>query len=262
MDALLQPPAATPLDLVASQLSLLVYLGVALGVLVAHPRDVRARTFLALAVASAVPYAVTAIQAMRGPGVYTPPVMGLMAAAFAVGCAALFHFTQIFPARRPWIRAHGRLVIALYIVPVLPVALLAWLIGGLMLAMSAGDAGGLGAVSPGVSAVLLLTGIVPIFFVGVVLPFAGLMSLVNSWREAKTRADEPARVTTLWMLISQLAGGVLAVLVLPMLHMIGIGPPWSTAIAACVYGFSLLMPLTFAMAVWKYRLLDVSTSAE
>jgi hypothetical protein len=137
--------------------------------------------------------------------------------------------------------------------------------GAAMTLMSSDAGGGLGAVSAGVAEPLLpaiLVGILAIFLVGVVVPFAALMSLVNSWREAKTRADEPARATTLWMLISQLAGGVLAVLILPMLHLIGIGAPWSTAIAACAYGFSLLMPLTFAAAVWKYRLLDVNTSAE
>jgi Na+/melibiose symporter-like transporter len=85
--------------------------------------------------------------------------------------------------------------------------------------------------------------------VGVVLPFCGVLSLFKSWKEAKQDGNEPARVATLRMLISQMGGGLLAVLVLPLLHLIGIGSPWSTAIATLAYAFALLMPLAFAAAV-------------
>src|SRR4030095_9642417 len=74
------------------------------------------------------------------------------------------------------------------------------------------------------------------------------MSLVKSWREAKAVSDEPARKTTFWMLISQLAGGVLAILVLPLLRLAGIPPLWSTIFAGFAYAFALIMPYAFLAA--------------
>jgi hypothetical protein len=107
--------------------------------------------------------------------------------------------------------------------------------------------------SAGGIAILVLLGIPAMLVAGVVLPFAGLLSLFKSWKEAKERGDEGARQTTLWILISQMAGGVLTVLVVPMLHVVGIARIWSSAVGAVAYGFAIVMPLAFAAAVWKYR---------
>jgi hypothetical protein len=70
-------------------------------------------------------------------------------------------------------------------------------------------------------------------------------SLAYSWREAKVRANGPARTTAFWMLMSQMGGGVLAVLVIPLLHVIGVGAPWPTIFGVLVYGFSLIMPIAY-----------------
>ena len=248
MEGLLQPPSVTAFDAVASLVSLAVYLGVAVVMLWRQPRDVRARVFLVVAVTSAVPYVLSALQWWKGAGVYTPRSIALTAAAFSIGSAALVHFTQVFPWRRPWIRAHGRWLIAAYALPVLPVATVAWIVGSIMSAMEAQNtgSGGLGAVSADLTEALLILGGLPaIFFIGIVLPLCGVLSLVKSWREAKEADNEPARRTTFWMLISQLAGGVLAVVVLPLLHLIGV--PWALAavFAGLAYVFALILPIAF-----------------
>jgi len=251
MDGLLQAPAATAFDAAASLVSLVVYLGAACAVLARRPRDPRAHVFLAVALTSAVPYTLSALQWWKGTAVYTPATIALAAAAFSVGATALFHFTQIFPARRPWIEAHGRWLIAAYVVPVLPIALVAFVVSRLVSQLTSdmanlGDSGGLGAVSSGIAEPLILLGGLPIIFlVGIVLPFCGVMSLVNSWKDAKKAGDEPARVTTFWMLISQLAGGVLAVLVLPLLHLAGVPAMLSAVFAGFAYVFALIMPVAF-----------------
>jgi len=246
MDGILQPPAATAFDAAASAVSLLVYIGVAAAALVRSPGDARARTFLGIALASAVPYALAPLQWWRGNGVYTSPVIALTAVAFALGGVALFHFTQVFPARRPFITAHFPWVALPYLLLPVPVAALAWGIGSLIAPGDAG-AGGVGAVSSVAGlAVLLLLVIPAIVVVGVVLPLAGVLSLVKSWREATTDRRERDRSATLWMLVSQLGGGVLAILVLPLLHFVGVGTPWSVAIAALSYAFALLLPIAFA----------------
>jgi hypothetical protein len=254
MDGMLQPPSATALDAVASIISLTVYLAVAIAALARAPRDARTRVFLAVTLASAVPYVLAPLQWSMGTAVFTPPVIALTAVSFAVGSTALFHLTQIFPWRRPWIRAYGGWLAACYAVLPVALAVVAWVVTA-MFAPLAAEGGTLGAVSLDASLVLLLV-LPAVFVVGVVLPFGGAMSLFKSWQEARARGDGAARVTTFWMLMSQMAGGVLAVLVLPLLHVIGVGRPWGTILAVLTYAFGLLMPVAFAAAVWKYGILE------
>ena len=247
MDGVLQAPQATAFDAIASLISLSVYLGVAIA-MVARRRDAAARVFFAVAVASAVPYMLSALQWWKGAGIYSPAVVALTTVAFCIGSVALFHFTQIFPWRRPWVQKYGPWLIALYALPPLPVALVAWLIAGILGAGAAG-AGGIGAVSAGIAEAFVLLAALPvIFFIGVVLPLAGVLSLVKSWREAGTTANEPARRATFWMLMSQMGGGLLAVLVIPLLRVVGVPPIWSTIFGALAYGFALMMPLAFFSA--------------
>jgi hypothetical protein len=254
MEGMLQPPSATAFDAIASVVSLIVYLGAALGVL-ARQNDSRARVFLVVAITSAVPYTLTLVQWWKRSGVYTPATIALMTAAFAIGGAALFHFTQVFPSRRPWITAHGWWLCAAYLVPPLPVAVAAWAVGALAMAIQTDTgSGGLGSVSAGLFETFVLLGAIPaIFVVGIVLPFAGVMSLFKSWQEAKRAHDEPARATTFWMLISQLGGGVLAVLVLPLLHFAGVPPMLSRTFGGLAYGFALIMPVAYFLSTPQLR---------
>jgi hypothetical protein len=245
---MLQPPSATAFDAVASALSLLIYLAVAVAAVVRGPGTAPARAFVAVAIASAVPYALSPLQWWKGSGVYTPAIIALTSTAFALGGVALFHFTQVFPRRRPFAAAHFGWIAAAYAVLPLPVAGIAWTLAGVFVSFNSVStgSGGLGAVSAGGTVVALLLTILLLLVVGVLLPLAGVLSLVKSWREATQDGRERDRAATLWMLISQLGGGVLAILVLPMLHLIGVGPPWSVVIAALSYAFALLLPLAFA----------------
>ena len=99
-----------------------------------------------------------------------------------------------------------------------------------------------------------------IFVVGVVLPFAGLMSLYKSCREAKAEKRDGARASTFWMLVSQLAGGVLTILVVPLLHLVAPRGPWVMIASALLFAGGLLMPIGFALGVWKYRILALDTA--
>jgi hypothetical protein len=246
MDGMLQPPSATAFDAVASGVSLLVYLGVALAAIARSPGDARARTFLAVAIASAVPYALSPLQWWKGSGAYTAAVIALTASSFALGSVALFHFTQVFPRRRPFVAAHFAWVLAAYLLVPVPAAVVAWVVGQLMTSVVDTGSGGLGAVLS-IEATVLLLLIIPLIFVaGIVMPLAGVMSLFKSWQESGGDGRARDREATLWMLVSQLGGGVLAILVLPMLHRVGIGAPWSLVIAVLSYAVALLLPLAFA----------------
>jgi hypothetical protein len=244
MDGMLQAPAVTGFDAAASAMSLLVYLAVALTAMIRAPGDSRARVFLAVALTSAIPYALSPMQWWKGIGVYTPVVIAVTTMSVAIGIIALFHFTQIFPRLRPFAAARFAWIRAAYLVLPLPAAWMAWAVGAVT-SFADNGSGGLGAVSVGFSLLLLLLLVPLILIVGVVVPCAGVLSLVKSWREAREDGRERDREATLWMLVSQLGGGILSILVLPMLHLVGVGPPWSVMIAALSYAFALLLPLAF-----------------
>lgn len=258
MDTVFPPPVATTFEVFAAIVSAALYLIVGLAALVHAPRDIRTRLFFATALASAAPYSFTVLLWARGSdAVFTVPVMAVVALSLMMGSLALFHFTQVLPWRRPWIRAHGRWLFAGYVTVPITVAGASWLFRGL----DVSGAGGLGAVSAGVAeglALVLLLVVIPVVFVlGLVVPFAALLSLYKTWLTAKAAGVEAARVTAFWILISQMGGGVLTILIIPLLHLVAPTGPWVTIAAVLLFAFGLLMPLAFAAGVWKYRVLDL-----
>ena len=87
------------------------------------------------------------------------------------------------------------------------------------------------------------------------------MSLYKTWQLARARGITGAQTTVLWMLISQMAGGVLTILIIPLLHLVAPSGPWVTIAAGLLAACSLLMPFAFAAGVWNYRLLDLDIDA-
>lgn len=241
-----------------------LYLLVALAALVREPRDARAQTFFTIAVASVAPYLLPAAMPRIGPGLMEAAAFAT-AISLAVGSVALFHFTQVFPVRRPWIESNGVWLGAAYVVLLLGAAISAYaLLPVIELARQAAStngSGGLGAVSSGVAALLLLVLIPTVFVVTIVLPFAALLSLYRSWQDAKKTGRDGARVTTLAILLSQLAGGVLTILVVPMLHLVAPSGAAVMVAATMLFAFGLLFPIAFAVGVWRYGVLEEKSRA-
>ena len=63
--------AVTAFDAISSFLSAAVYIVVAAAALAEAPRDSRARTFVAIALAGLAPYGITAVMWERGPEIAT-----------------------------------------------------------------------------------------------------------------------------------------------------------------------------------------------
>jgi hypothetical protein len=257
MDGVLQPP--TVFDTWTGVASAALYLFVGVAAVARAPRDARAQTFLTIAIASLVPYVLPAALGRLGYGTLLTIAAILAAVSLAVGSVALFHFTQIFPSRRPWIADRGIWLFPAYVVlpfgavlgalALLPIVRMEAAVSG------AAGSGGFGAVSSVLALVLLFVLVPTVFAVGIVLPFAALLSLYKSWQEAKRDGRDGARVTTLAILISQLAGGVLTILIVPLLHLVAPTGPAVLIAAAMLFGFGLLFPIAFAVGVWKYRLI-------
>jgi hypothetical protein len=267
MDMPLLPAVATTFEVIAAIVSAVLYLGVAIAAMLRAPRDVRARVFLATAVASAAPYSVTVLLWARGAdAAFTLPVIAAVGLSLMLGSLTLFHFTQVFPWRRPWITAHWRWLGAGYLLAPLALAVPLWIFGPFFQEI-AGHAtegsGGLGAVSVGLpeSLALLLLVMPALFVLGLVVPFVALMSLYKSWLAAKAVGIRSARVATLWILISQMGGGVLTILIIPLLHLVAPTGPWATTAAVLLFAFGLLMPIAFAAGIWKYDVLSLDPDA-
>ena len=269
--AMFGEPVVTTFDAISSFLSAAIYIVVAAAALAEAPRDPRARAFLAVALAGVAPYGITALIWERGPhAAASKGVIVLVALSLMMGSLLLFHFTQLFPWRRPWIHAHAQWLWSGYAGIMFLVAALALItpsfnaMDGLAVGTPGVGAAGIGAVSPELvmGALGLLAVIIPVLvLLGVVVPLAGLTSLYRSWLLARSRGLAAARKTTLWMLVSQLAGGVLTILVIPLLRLVAPRGPWVTIAAALLFAFGLLMPVAFAAAVWRYRMLDTPADA-
>ena len=264
-------PAVTAFDAISSFLSAAIYVLVATAALAESPRDPRTRAFLAVALAGVAPYGITALIWERGPQVAaTKGAIVVVALSLMMGSLFLFHFTQVFPWRRPWVRAHAQWLWSGYI-GILSLSGAAALvipsfdaIDGTALGSTGTGAGGLGALSPElvVGALGLLAVMIPVLLlIGVVVPLAGLTSLYRSWLFARARGLDAARRTTMSMLVSQMAGGVLTILIIPLLRLVAPRGPWVTIAAALLFAFGLLMPVAFALAVWRYRMLDTPLDA-
>jgi hypothetical protein len=269
MDTLLVPPTATTFEMISAVVSAAFYLLVGIAALIRAPKDVRARLFFFTAVASAPAYLATLLLWARGHEAMVQVwVMAAVGLSLMMGSLTLFHFTQVFPWRRPWIRSYWTWLLIGYFVVPFAVALLVSILGPVTVSLMASlkesadtGAGGVGAVSADISEwaglAILLLGVPVLFVVGLVVPFGALMSLYKTWTETKASGPEAARITTFWILISQMAGGLLAILVIPLLRMVAPSGPWITMAAALLFAFGLLMPIAFAAGVWKYGVLEL-----
>jgi hypothetical protein len=242
----LPPLTASGFDAITSTVSAAAYLLVALSALIRAPRDSRTGVFLLVAVTAIAPYLLPGYAWYRPGSAFTKPLVSVLAVSLVLGSLALFHFTQVFPWRRPWIRRYRELLLTGYALGPLIVLGLIWFAPKQAEEIEASYA-----------VLTVFIGLPLIFIVGVMLPFAGLLSLYYSVLAARAAGLEQARRPLLGILVSQLAGGVLAILIIPLLHFVAPRGPWVTLASALLFGVGLLMPIAFAAGVWRFRVLDL-----
>ncbi len=230
-------------EAVMSATSALLYLLVAAAALAKAPRDRRVHAFVLLALANVAPLLVPVLFWYRGAVAFTKPLIFALALSLTAGSLVLFHFFQIFPWRRPWIREHGRWLAAGYVIGP-AITLLMW-----------GMPDSLADLNETQALILLAIGLPAMVTVGIILPFAGLFSLYKSWLTTTRLNLEAARASLLAILVSQLGGGILSILVIPLLHLVLPEGSWLTIASGLLLVFGLLMPLAFWAAVWHYDVL-------
>ena len=259
-------PQLTAFDAVTQLIAATIYLAVGTAGLAQAPRDERTRVFCALGIAHAIGFTIPSVAWMLGvtnPGAYNRIPLGITLAALSLGAVLMFHFSQVFPRRRPWIRGSG---------PQLPIAYV--LIGPAVFLLVRWWPLTKEAFTTQFGLVFILFGFPLLVLMGLVLPVASIVSFLRSLREqprltlaqmgGETVDGRPlpdARPTIFGILVSQLAGGALSLLVLGPLSQAAPQSLAVTLVAMTVWMLGLLTPLAYAAGIWKYRALEIGVDA-
>ena len=246
MDATsLAMPELTGFDAATQFVAALVYLGVGASAWIHAPDDIRTRVFLAFALSNVAAFTIPAtawLLGVRDPAVLPRAAIAATLAALAVGALLLFHFTQVFPRRRPWIRTAGiQMGIAYLLTPIVIAVLVRFWPASM------------DTVAPAYIAAFLVFGFPLMILLAFVLPVGAIVSLLRSHRDAQ-QAGAPIARPILLILTSQVAGGVLAVVFAPAISAAAPGTPLVSLVTLLIWALGLLTPLAFALAVFKYEL--------
>ena len=244
----LPTPVLTGLDAFTQFVAALIYLGVGVAAWGQAPRDIRTRVFLAFALANVVAFSVPGtawLLGVRDPASMPRAATAATMAALGVGALLLFHFTQVFPRRRPWIKTAGiQMSVAYLLTPIVIAALVRFWPASTT------------EVSPAYILGFLVFGFPLMILLAFVLPVAAIVSLLRSHRDAQHLGAPIAR-PILWILTSQVAGGVLAIVFAPAIAAAVPGSPLIPIVTVIIWTLGLLTPLAFALAVWRYELLAI-----
>ncbi len=245
----LQMPTMTALDAVTQGIAALAYLAIGTAAWLRAPADPRTRVFLAAALANAAAFGLPAVSWVRGnsdPLNLARWQMAALLSALGLGALLLLHFMQVFPRRRPWIRGAPWQLPAAYVLTPL-------VIGGLIVYWPKD----LASISTWYVVVAFVFGFPLLVTLGVVVPIAGILSLVKSYRELENYGAGRLRTPLALILISQLAGGALALVFAPVLAVVAPNSMAQNILTITIWALGLLTPLAFASAVWQHDALSL-----
>jgi hypothetical protein len=243
----LPAPTFTAIDGITQGTAALVYVAIGAAAWLRAPGDIRTRVFLAFSVANLVVLGVPTFWWLRGltdptklPAAATAAVM----AALGVGTLLLFHFSQVFPRRRPWIRDSGaQMAIAYGLAPFVIIGLIRFLPDSL------------DKLTVPYIIALLIFGFPLLVLLAFVLPVAGIVSLLRSYREFRDGPHSSLRRPLEWILLSQIAGGTLAILFAPVLAVLAPNSVLQSVLTVLIWALGLMTPIAFALAVFKLNVL-------
>ena len=179
------------------------------------------------------------------PGAATAAMM----AALGVGTLLLFHFTQVFPGRRPWIKNSGaQMAIAYALIPLAIVGLLRFM-------PDSADK-----VTVPYILALLVFGFPLLVLLVFVLPVAGIVSLFRSYRDVRESPHAYLKGPLEWILLSQIAGGTLAILFAPVLAVLAPNSLLLSVLTVLIWALGLMTPIAFAIAVFRFNVLALRYS--
>lgn len=242
-------PTLTGLDALTQALAALCYIAVATAALVRAPHDIRTRVFFVFSLANVAAFAIPALMWWKGvtdPASMPRVATALVVAGLGVAALLLFHLTQVFPRRRPWIRTSGiQMAVAYALVPLI--------ITGLVVFFPANPV----EIQPGYIIGFLVFGFPLLVLLAIVLPVTAIVSLVRSYHEAEQADLQRARIPLAMILLGQIAGGALALVFAPALTVLAPNSTALSGLTVVMWLLGLLTPIAFALAVWKYDVLAI-----
>jgi len=246
----LPAPTFTAVDGVTQGTAALVYLAIGAAAWLRAPSDIRTRVFFVFSLANLIVFGIPTFWWLRGLTDPTKLPFGATAAVMAalgVGTLLLFHFTQVFPRRRPWIRDAGpQMAIAYVLVPAAIVGLLRFLPDSL------------DKLTTQYILALVVFGFPLVFLLGLVLPVTAIVSLLRSYREIREGPLAYLKSPLELILLSQIAGGTLAILFAPVLAVLAPNGWVQSALTVLIWAIGLLTPFAFAAAVFRLHVLDIN----
>lgn len=245
----LPAPAFTAVDALTQGTAAVLYLVVGVAAWLRSPADVRARVFLAFSLSNLIVFGVPTYWWLHGltdptklPATATVVVM----AALGVGALLLFHFTQVFPRRRPWIKQSGvQMEIAYGLVPIV-IAGLVWFVPP-----------SLGKITAAYLVGFIVFGFPLLVLLGVVLPVTAIVSLLRSHREIQESPFAYLKSPLEIILLSQIAGGTLAILFAPVLAVLAPTSAMQSMLTVIIWALGLMTPVAYALAVFRFNMFAV-----
>lgn len=245
----LPAPAFTAVDGITQGTAAVVYLVIGVAAWLRRPADVRTRIFLAFSLANLIVFGIPTYWWLHG---LTDPTKLPLAAtivvmdALGVGALLLFHFTQVFPRRRPWIRESGVQMAVAYILVPIAISGLAWFVPQSLDKLTTGYV--LGMIVFGFPLLVLL---------GVVLPVTAIVSLLRTHREIKEGPLAHLKSPIEMILLSQVAGGTLAILFAPVLAVLAPNSAMQSVLTVIIWALGLMTPVAYALAVFLFNVLAI-----
>jgi hypothetical protein len=243
-------PVFTTLDGVTQAVAAICYVSIGAAAWARASSDIRTRVFLAIGLANLVVFGVPTLWWLRGttdPTKLPVAATAAITAGLGVGALLLFHFSQVFPRRRPWIRTSGvQMSVAYFLVPV-AIAGLIWFAPPT-----------LEAVRPAYMVALIVFGFPLVVLLGIVLPVTAVVSLARSHHDLRQSGAARLKRTVEVILLSQIGGGTLAVVFAPVLTTAAPNSLSLSILTVIIWLLGLLTPLAYAAAVWKCDVLSIS----
>jgi hypothetical protein len=246
----LPAPVFTAVDGVTQGTAALVYVAIGVTSWLRGPGDIRTRVFLAFSMANLVVFGVPTFWWLRGltdPTKLPPGATAAVMAALGEGTLLLFHFSQVFPKRRPWIRDSGpQMMIAYGLIPIAIVGLVRFLPDSLDKLT----------IPYAIAAVVF--GFPLIVLLAFVLPVAGIVSLLRSYRDFRDGAYSYLKRPLEWILLSQIAGGTLVILFAPVLAVLAPSSVMQSVLTVVIWALGLMTPIAFAISVFRLKVLSLN----
>jgi len=239
----------TAVDGITQGTAAIVYLVIGVATWLRRPSDVRTRVFLAFSISSLIALGIPTYWWLRGLTDATKlPAIGaaVVMAALGLGALLLFHFTQVFPRRRPWIKQSGvQMEIAYVLVPIAIASLVQFLPPSLDQITTPYLLG------------LIVFGFPLLVLLGFVLPVTAIVSLLRSHREIQQSPLAYLKSPLELILLSQICGGTLTVLFAPVLAHVAPNSGMQSVLTVIIWALGLMTPVAYAIAVFRFKVLAI-----